>query len=62
MRGQIRSFLDQSGGLWAKGALVGKVASVFTSTDTGVGKEVTVASTSMTFTSHHDQCADRLQQ
>ncbi len=34
MAGQMRTFLDQTGGLWAKGALRGKVASVFTSTGT----------------------------
>jgi len=27
---QMRNFLDQTGGLWANGALVGKVGSVFT--------------------------------
>lgn len=27
---QLRSFMDQTGGLWATGALVGKVGSVFT--------------------------------
>src|SRR3546814_5266333 len=27
MTGQMRSFLDQTGGLWVKGALVGKVGS-----------------------------------
>jgi len=31
MCGQMRQFLDATGGLWAKGALVGKVGSVFTS-------------------------------
>ena len=30
---QMRSFLDQAGGLWAQGRLVGKVGSAFTSTD-----------------------------
>ena len=35
MSGQMRNFLDQTGGLWAKGALHGKVASVFSSTGTG---------------------------
>jgi NAD(P)H dehydrogenase (quinone) len=29
---QMRNFLDQTGGLWAKGALIGKVGSAFTST------------------------------
>jgi len=42
MSGQMRSFLDQTGGLWAKGALVGKVASVFASTGTGGGQEMTI--------------------
>jgi NAD(P)H dehydrogenase (quinone) len=28
---QLRNFMDQTGGLWAKGALIGKVGSVFTS-------------------------------
>jgi NAD(P)H dehydrogenase (quinone) len=32
MAGQVKSFLDQAGGLWARNALVGKVAAVFTST------------------------------
>ena len=31
---QMRAFIDQTGGLWMKGALVGKVGSVFTSTAT----------------------------
>jgi hypothetical protein len=29
MAAQMRNFLDQTGGLWANGALVGKVGSVF---------------------------------
>lgn len=32
MASQMRSFLDQAGGLWMSGALVGKVGGVFTST------------------------------
>ncbi len=32
MAAQMRNFLDQTGGLWARGALVGKVGSVFCST------------------------------
>ncbi|KJS43011.1 MAG: NAD(P)H:quinone oxidoreductase [Rhodospirillaceae bacterium BRH_c57] len=32
MTSQMRNFLDQTGGLWAKGALIGKVGGVFTST------------------------------
>jgi len=42
MASQMRNFLDQTGGLWAKGALVGKVASVFASTGTGGGNESTI--------------------
>ena len=44
MAGQMRSFLDQTGGLWAKGALSGKLGSVFTSTGTLGGQETTVTS------------------
>lgn len=44
MAAQMRNFLDQTGGLWMKGALVGKVASVFTSTGTGGGNESTIIS------------------
>lgn len=42
MAGQMRNFLDQTGGLWAQGALIGKVGSVFTSTGTGGGAESTI--------------------
>ncbi|WP_332653215.1 NAD(P)H:quinone oxidoreductase [Brevundimonas sp.] len=38
---QMRNFLDQTGGLWAKGALVGKVGSAFTSTATQHGGQET---------------------
>src|SRR5690606_30789137 len=31
MSGQMRTFLDQTGGLWVKGGLIGKLGSVFTS-------------------------------
>ncbi len=44
MAAQMRNFLDQTGGLWVKGALVGKVGSVFTSTGTGGGNESTIMS------------------
>lgn len=45
MCGQMRQFLDATGGLWAKGALVGKVASVFTSSGTQHGgQESTILS------------------
>jgi NAD(P)H dehydrogenase (quinone) len=41
MAAQMRNFLDQAGGLWVKGALVGKVASVFASTGTQHGGQET---------------------
>lgn len=44
MAAQMRNFLDQTGGLWAQGALAGKVGSVFTSTGTGGGNESTIMS------------------
>lgn len=46
MASQMAAFWDQTGGLWAKGALVGKVGSVFTSTATQHGgQETTIIST-----------------
>lgn len=44
MSAQMRNFLDQTGGLWVKGKLIGKLASVFTSTGTGGGSETTITS------------------
>ena len=45
MCGQMRQFLDGTGGLWAKGALVGKVGSVFASSATQHGgQESTILS------------------
>jgi NAD(P)H dehydrogenase (quinone) len=45
MCGQMRQFLDATGGLWAKGALVGKVGSVFVSSATQHGgQESTILS------------------
>jgi NAD(P)H dehydrogenase (quinone) len=38
---QMRNFLDQTGGLWMKGALVGKVGSAFSSTATQHGGQET---------------------
>lgn len=52
MSGQMRTFLDQTGGLWASGALYGKIASVFSSTGTGGGREQTITSTSTTLAHH----------
>jgi NAD(P)H dehydrogenase (quinone) len=42
MAAQMRNFLDQTGQLWLKGALIGKVGSVFASTGTGGGNESTI--------------------
>jgi len=45
MCAQMRNFLDQTGGLWMSGGLVGKVGSVFTSTATQHGgQETTITS------------------
>src|SRR5260370_33780749 len=45
MCAQMRNFLDQTGGHWMKGALVGKVGSVFASTATQHGgPETTITS------------------
>jgi len=52
MATQMRSFLDQTGGLWVKGALIGKVGSLFTSTGTGGGNESTIL-TSIPTLLHH---------
>lgn len=53
MTAQMRNFLDQTGGLWAKGALVGKVGSVFVSTATQHGgQETTITSFHSTLLHH----------
>lgn len=52
MTGQMRTFWDQTGSLWAEGKLVGKVGSVFTSTATGGGSETTITSTWNTLIHH----------
>lgn len=46
MTGQMRQFLDSTGGLWAQGALIGKPAGVFTSSGTQHGGQ---ESTILTF-------------
>ena len=46
MAAQMKNFLDQTGALWMKGSLVGKVGSVFTSSATQHGgQESTILST-----------------
>jgi len=46
MTAQMKNFIDQTGGLWASGALVGKVGSVFSSSATQHGGQ---ESTILTF-------------
>ena len=46
MASQMATFLDQAGGLWARGAMIGKVGAAFTSTATQHGgQETTLFST-----------------
>ncbi|MCU0564517.1 MAG: NAD(P)H:quinone oxidoreductase [Desulfobacterales bacterium] len=53
MCGQMKQFLDATGGLWAKGALVGKVGSVFASSATQHGgQESTILSFHITLLHH----------
>jgi len=53
MCGQMRQFLDATGQLWLKGALVGKVGSVFVSTATQHGgQEATILSFHITLLHH----------
>jgi NAD(P)H dehydrogenase (quinone) len=53
MCAQMRNFLDQTGPLWMKGALIGKVGSVFTSTATQHGgQETTITSFHSTLLHH----------
>lgn len=53
MAAQMRNFLDQTGPLWAKGALVGKLGSVFVSTATQHGGHETTAVSFHTTLLHH---------
>lgn len=53
MVGQMRQFLDATGGIWSKGALAGKVGSVFTSSGTQHGgQESTILSMHITLLHH----------
>ena len=54
MNSQIANFLDQTGGLWARGALHGKVGSVMSSTATQHGGQETTL-----FSGHHQPSASR---
>lgn len=53
MAAQMRNFLDRTGQLWAKGALIGKVGSVFTSTATQHGGQETTVTSFHTTLLHH---------
>jgi NAD(P)H dehydrogenase (quinone) len=53
MTAQMRNFLDQTGGLWAQGALVGKVGSVFTSSATQHGGQESTILTFLPTLMHH---------
>jgi NAD(P)H dehydrogenase (quinone) len=53
MAAQMRNFLDQTGALWGRGALVGKVGSVFCSTASQHGgQETTITSFHLTLLHH----------
>jgi len=49
---QMQAFFDATGSLWMKGALVGKVGSVFSSTGTQHGGQETTLMSLMTFLFH----------
>ena len=50
---QLQAFFDATGGLWAKGALIGKPAGVFVSTGTQHGGQETTLVSMHTFLLHH---------
>jgi len=53
MAAQMRNFLDQTGPLWGRGALIGKVGSVFCSTASQHGgQETTITSFHLTLLHH----------
>ena len=53
MAAQMKNFLDQTGGLWFNGKLIGKVASVFTSTATQHGGQESTILSTHTVLLHH---------
>lgn len=53
MPAQMKSFLDQTGALWAQGKLVGKVGSVFTSSATQHGGQESTILSFHTVLLHH---------
>lgn len=68
MTAQMRNFLDQTGGLWMKGTLIGKVGSVFTSSATQHGGQESTILSFHTTLLHHGMvivgvpysCADQM--
>ncbi|CDR88365.1 probable 1,4-Benzoquinone reductase [Sporisorium scitamineum] len=50
---QVSAFFDQTGGLWASGALIGKFGSIFTSTASQHGGNETTHLTTIPFFVHH---------
>ena len=53
MAAQMAQFWDQTGGLWARGALIGKVGSAFTSTASQHGGPETTSMAMHTMLFHH---------
>ena len=53
MAAQMRNFLDQTGQLWVKGGLIGKVGSVFASTASQHGGQETTITSFHTTLLHH---------
>ncbi len=53
MAAQMRNFLDQTGQIWAKGGLVGKIGSVFSSTASQHGGQETTITSFHTTLFHH---------
>jgi NAD(P)H dehydrogenase (quinone) len=53
MAAQMKNFLDQTGGLWFAGKLIGKVGSVFTSTATQHGGQESTLLSTHTVLLHH---------
>ncbi|HPF08613.1 MAG: NAD(P)H:quinone oxidoreductase [Candidatus Cloacimonetes bacterium] len=53
MAAQMKSYLDATGALWAKGALIGKIGSVFTSTGTQHGGQESTILSFHTVLLHH---------
>lgn len=53
MAAQMRNFLDQTGGLWQRGALIGKLGSVFCSTATQHGGQETTLTSFHSTLLHH---------